>query len=103
MHLYRNKVLADMLISPMNKQNKNFKVWLRQGSKVETTKHTGVKPLSQIKPLSQSVRENEATAIQSYNSLVAVYICETVSKRQERLANKKGRTRKLYAKGARGI
>jgi hypothetical protein len=23
-------------------------VWLRQGSKVETTKHTGVKPLSQI-------------------------------------------------------
>jgi hypothetical protein len=30
-----------------NKQTK-FKVWLRQGSKVETTKHTGVKPLSQI-------------------------------------------------------
>jgi hypothetical protein len=29
-----------------NKQK--CKVWLRQGSKVETTKHTGVKPLSQI-------------------------------------------------------
>jgi hypothetical protein len=26
-----------------NKNKQKFKVWLRQGSKVETTKHTGIK------------------------------------------------------------
>jgi hypothetical protein len=41
-----------------NKQK--FKVWLRQGGKVETTKHTGVKPLSQIiGPRKQDTEQNK--------------------------------------------
>jgi O-acetylhomoserine/O-acetylserine sulfhydrylase-like pyridoxal-dependent enzyme len=43
-HAYDTLLATLPLRNKQNKQtNKNFKVWLRQGSKVETTKHTGVK------------------------------------------------------------
>jgi hypothetical protein len=36
-------VCSSMIAVCSKQTNKGFKVWLRQGSKVETTKHTGVK------------------------------------------------------------